>query len=144
MYLLKPPIETHFILKIAFHILSMSPSALMSEQQHCQIILLMNTKASLEKAREKAYRCKQISSFLISDISSLIASNTNLIISVCQAYTTIHFNKVEFPAPLLNHRGSLCRGNHTRSLCSRHCLIGEPTLNLLIIPKANLNANIFS
>lgn len=43
--------------------------------------------------------CERISSSLISNISSLKRADTNLIISVCQAYMTIHFNKVEYPVP---------------------------------------------
>lgn len=48
--------------------------------------------------------CERISSPLISNISSLKRADTNLIISVCQAHMTIHFNKVEYPVPRKTRR----------------------------------------
>lgn len=57
--------------------------------------------------------CERISSSLISNISSLKRADTNLIISVCQAYMTIHFNKVEYPVPRKT-RGFLLKWKYMR------------------------------
>lgn len=56
-------------------------------------------RSHVENESSRIKMCERISSSLISNVSSLKHADTNLIISVCQAYMTIHFNKVEYPVP---------------------------------------------